>query len=225
MSLTHVLRRRLRLDVSQINGPQTSKQLADLEEKRTSLRNRIQQWRQVQLEYTPCVAPFLVQPPSLTGLTEYPDDNESLSVEPAEFIPLHLPSSLPQHLRQLPELASVLENERRLRVAQADDALAEIRRQRRIISGLWQFKKINVDGTGNRTCTRMRALYNRFTLRKRRYAECYRAARSALLLLDPNGDWQLRLRDLHDNDIRGPGKDDSGLGNGRYEPSWIWLVT
>lgn len=176
----------------------------------------------MQLVYTPCVAPSLVQSRSLT---EHPDGDESLSEELAESIPLHLPSSLPQRHKQLPELASVLENERRLRIAQADDALAEIRRQRRIISGLWQFKKLNVDGTGNRTCTRMRALYNRFSLRTRRHAECYRAARSSLLLLDPDGDWQLRLRDLRDKDIRGPGKDDTGSGNGRYEPSWIWLVT
>ena len=32
------------------------------------------------------------------------------------------------------------------------------------------------------------------------------------------------MRDLRDKDIRGPGKEDSGPGNGRYEPSWIWLV-
>jgi hypothetical protein len=155
---------------------------------------------------------------------EEADDVKSLSAEPAESIPLHLPSSLPHRLRQLPELVTVLEKEQRLRIAQADDALAEIRRQRRIISGLWQFKKLNVDGTGNRACTRMRALYNRFNLRMQRHASCYRAARSALLVLDPNGDWQLRLKDLRHSDIRGPGKEDSGSGNGRFEPSWIWLV-
>lgn len=219
MSLTQVHRRHLRFDVSQINGPQTSKQLADLEEKRTTLRNRIQQWRQTQLLYTPCVAPLVAQ-----SLAPCPDDDASPPIEPAESIPLLLPSSLSQRLRQLPELSSVLEKEQRLRIAQADDALAEIRRQRRIISGLWQFKKLNVDGTGNRACTRMRALYNRFNLRMQRCVACYRAARSALLILDPNGDWQSRLRELSNNDIRGPGKDDAGPGNGRYETSWIWLV-
>jgi hypothetical protein len=221
MSLTQVHRRHLRLDVAQINGPQTPKQLADLEERRMALRNRIQQWRQTQLMYMPCVAPLIED-----SLAPYagPDDNESLPIEPAESLPLHLPSSLSQHLRQLPELSPMLEKELRLRIAQADDALAEIRRQRRIISGLWQFKKLNTDGTGNRACTRMRALYNRFYHRTQRCAASYRAARSALLILDPNGDWQSRLRELHENDIRGPGKDDTAAGNGRYEPSWIWLV-
>ncbi|KAM6491206.1 hypothetical protein JOM56_013445 [Amanita muscaria] len=213
--------RHLRLEVSQIKGTQTSKQLADLEEKRTSLRNRIQCWRQAQLVYTPCVAALIVQ--SLTTPTN-PDAAESLPVERAESMPLYLPSSLPQHLRQLPEMTTVLEKECRLRIAQADDALAEIRRQRRIVSGLWQFKKLNVDGTGNKACTRMRTLYNRFNLRTQRCADCYRVARSALLILDPNGRWQSCLKDLRDNDIRGPGKDDNGSGNRRYEPSWIWLV-
>ena len=199
-----------------MKGTQTSKQMADLEEKRTLLRNQIQRWRQAQLAYTPCVASLIVQPP--TDLAELPP------MEPAESMPLYLPSSLPQHLRELPELATVLEKECRLRVAQADDALAEIRCHRRIISGLWQFKKINIDGTGNKASTRMRTLYNRFNFRTQRCAGCYRAARNALLLLDPNGDWQSRLKDLKDNDIRGPGKNDNGSGNGRFEPSWIWLV-
>lgn len=198
-----------------MKGIRTSKQLADLEGKRTSLRSRIQWWRQAQLVYMPCVAALIA--PTLS-------DDESNPKEPAESMPLYLLSSLPQQLRQLPELATMLEKECRLRMAQADDALAEIRRQRRIISGLWQFKRLNIDGTGNRTSTRMRTLYNRFNLRVRRYAECYRAAHRSLLVLNPNGAWQLRLKDLKDGDIRGPGKEDNGTGNSRFEPSWIWLV-
>ena len=166
----------------------------------------------------PCVTPLV---PSLPAS---PDLDVSLPAIPAESIPLHLPSSLPQHLLKLPELASVKEKEYRLRLAQADDALAKIRWQRRIISGLWQFKKLNVDGTRNRSTTRMRALYNKFNLRTQRCAACYRAARNALLALDPDGSWQSRLKHLSDNDICGPGKDDSEPGNSRFEPSWIWLV-
>jgi hypothetical protein len=149
---------------------------------------------------------------------------ESPTVEPSESMPLFLPSSLPQHLRQLPEMSTVLDRERRLRIAQADDSLADIRRQCRIISGLWQFKKMNINGTGNKACTRMRTLYNRFNLRTQRCARRYRAARSALLVIDPLGSWHSRLEDLKDNDIRGPGRDNDGAGNGRFEPSWIWLV-
>jgi hypothetical protein len=202
--------------------------LADLEETRTSLRNRIRQWRQVQLVYTPSVAPLVVESlaasSSVEALATSPNVDDVLPMEPAESIPLYLPSSLPEHIRQLPELATLLEKERRLRVAQAEDALAEIRHQRRIISGLWQFKRFNIDGTGNRACTRIRALYNRFNLRTQRHAECYRAARRALLILDPDGSWQSHLKDLKDGDIRGPGKENNESGNGRFELSWIWMV-
>jgi hypothetical protein len=214
-ALDILLRRQLLLEVSRITGTRTSKQLADLEVKRTSLRNRIQQWREAQLVYMPCVS-SLAQPPPTTA--------DSPPIERAETISLYLPSSVPQHLRQSAGLSAIIDKERRLRVAQADDALADIRRQRRIISGLWQFKKLNVDGTGNRACTRMRSLYNRFNLRVQRCAGRYRAARDGLVALDPDGLWHSRLQVLKDSDIRGPGKDDDGVGNGRFEPSWIWLI-
>ena len=70
-----------------------------------------------------------------------PDDNLP------EVIPLYLPSSLPPHIRNLPEMMDVCNLERRLREPQADDALVDVRHQRRIIQGLWQFKKLNISGT------------------------------------------------------------------------------
>jgi hypothetical protein len=198
-----------------MKGGKTSKQLADIEEKRASLLNRIQRWRQVQLIYMPGVGALLAQ--ALTAASD------SQLRELAESIPLHLPSSLPRGLRT-PDISAITEKECRLRVAQADDALADIRRQRRIISGLWQFKKLNVDGTGNKPQTRMRTLYARFNIRTLRFTARYRAARGALLVLDPDGDWKQRLQHLKDGDIRGPGKVDDGTSNGRYILSWIWLV-
>ena len=221
LTFKSAFRRQLQLEVSQIKGTRTSKQLADLEGKRSALQNRIQRWREAQLVYMPCVGTLLAR--TLTT-TNGADSAESPSIEPAEAIPLYLPSSLPQRLRRLPELSAAVERERRLRVAQADDALADIRRQRQIISGIWQFKKLNTDGTGNKACTRMRALYNRFSFRTQRCAGEYRAARNALVTLDLGGSWESRLQVLKDTDIRGPGKDDDEAGNGCYEPSWIWLI-
>jgi hypothetical protein len=154
MELTRIFRRQLQFEASKMEETATSKQLADLEEKHTTLRNQIQHWRQAQLTYTSCVASLM------QTLVANPDAAESLPVESAESMPLHLPSSLPRHLRQLPKLATVIQKEHRLRIAQADDALAEIRRQHQIISGLWRFKKLNVNGTGNKASTCMRTLYN-----------------------------------------------------------------
>ena len=113
----------------------------------------------MQLAYTPCVGTLLAR-----LMMSATTDVESSPTEPAETMPLHLPSCLPRDLQLLLEMCSVVEKERRLHEAQADDALADIRHQHWIISGIWQFKKMKVDGTGNKPCTRMRTLYNRFHL-------------------------------------------------------------
>ena len=148
-----------------------------------------------------------------------PDDNLP------EVVPLYLPSSLPPHIRNLPEMKEVCQLERRLREPQADDALADVRRQRRIIQGLWQFKRINVSGTGNKPNTRMLVLYKRLNSKTKRAAQKYRVAYAALNVLDPKGSWTTRLKALTDKDVSGPGRDpNSDSTNSRYEPSWIWLM-
>ncbi|KAM6489975.1 hypothetical protein JOM56_014554 [Amanita muscaria] len=190
----------------------TSKQLADLQDKRSALLNQIQNWRQAQLVYTPHVAPMVAANPTS-------DENGNTRIEVAEKISLFLPSSLPAHVRALSEIDYICNMEKRLRVAQADDVLVEIRRQCRIVQGLWQFKKIHVSGTGNRPSTRMHTLYSRIIHKIERAANRYRMGRAALLVLDPDGE-------LLNVDLRGPGKDpdDTKTSNGRFEPSWIWLV-
>jgi hypothetical protein len=208
-------------ELSQSKGKKTSKQLADLEEKRSSLIRQIHLWRPVQLAYTPHVASLLPLIHENDGLTNQYTNPESA--------PLFFPSSLPASIRTLPELKEIHEVERRLREPQADDALADVRRLRRIITGLWLFKKIHVSGTGNRPNTRMLDMYNRLYAKLQRAANRYRTAYSALVALDPKGSWRERLKELKPEDIRGPGRDqdnpeDMKKSKGRFEPSWIWLV-
>jgi len=195
------------------------KQQADLHDRRTALQHQIYAWRQAQLVYTPHAAAMVASSASL-------DDNGLPRVEVAENAPLFLPSSFPADVRSLSEMNRVCNMEKKLRLAQAEDALVEIRRQRRIVQGLWQFKKLNVTGTGNRPNTKMLTLYNRISHKIEHAAHRYRTARSALLVLDPEGDWKERLKELRREDIRGPGRDlgDKKTTNGRFEPSWIWLV-
>jgi hypothetical protein len=202
----------------------TSKQLADHQENRTGLLRLIQNWREVQLAYIPHVAPLVSQIQPAEDVDMNADDLPPETF--AENIPLFLPSSLPLHIRNLPELQDICQLERRLREAQADDALAEIRRQRCIIQGLWQFKRLNISGTGNKPNTRMITLWKRFDKKTKRAAQTYRTAWSALRILDPHGSWTSRLKELKDKDISGPGKDpeDNSVTKSRYEPSWIWLV-
>jgi hypothetical protein len=210
--------------VAQSKGLRTSKQLADLQEKRTGLLRLIQNWREVQFAYVPHVASLIseMQPATDVNVNTAPLSPETF----AENIPLYLPSSLPPHIRNLPELHDICQLEQRLREPQADDALVDIRRQRCIIQGLWQFKRLNVSGTGNKPNTRMLNLWKRFDNKTKRAAQAYRTAWRALGILDPNGSWMSRLNELKDKDICGPGKDpeDTSTTKSRYEPSWIWLV-
>ncbi len=99
----------------------------------------------------PSVATLLVQIPN----TEIETPNPQVAAP--EKIRLHLPSDLPPSMLNTPQVKPLADKERRLRIAQADQALAEIRRGRRIISGYSQFRKLNVAGTGTKPNTRMRS--------------------------------------------------------------------
>ena len=196
----------IRREVSQTKGPKTSKQLADLQDKRNALLRLLQNWHEAQLVYTPQVALLVsrAQPPE----TSTTATSSSLLPETLpENLPLFLPSSLPAHLRVLPELREICQLEQRLHEPQADDALAEVRRQRHVIQGLWLFKRLNISGTGNRPNTRMISLYKRFSNKTDRAAEKYRSAWHALSVLDPGGSWSTRFRELKKEHISGPGRD------------------
>jgi hypothetical protein len=219
--------------VSQAKGELTRTQLKDLHEKRITLHRRIQGWREAQLVYMPCVASLLASS-AINGF----DINSPIPPLPSErvenmslWLPSSLPTSMPAQLRTTGLSPGLLDKETKLRLAQADDALAEIRRQRRVVTGLVIFKKLNVSGSGQKKNTRMHSLFKRFSNKTERVAERYRAARKALEVLDPGGTWQTRLQVLRPEDIRGPGREDitkhdrrPEMCEKRREQSWIWLV-
>lgn len=181
----------------------------------------------------PCVSTLL--PTSTTPDFDAPRPKAPPTSECIENTPLWLPSGLPDSLSR-PLRATMtpglLDKEKSLRLAQAEDALEEIRRLRRVVTGLVIFKKLNVSGTGQKRNTRMRTLFKRFGNSTKRAAACYRDAYDALTKLDPSGDWSSRLRVLRDEDIRGPAKEDRDdkfdnrpeTSDRRREQSWIWLV-
>lgn len=212
------IRYQLRVKASNKNQKST-KHLADLQEERLGLLNQIHNWRQAQLVYTPYAAVLVASSSAVNG------DGVTCTVS-AENTPLFLPSALPVNIQSASDMKRVCHMEIRLRLAEARDALTDIRRMRRSIQWLWQFKKVNLAGMGNRPNTKSQTIYNRMSNQVDRAANKYRRARSALLILDPDGAWQGELRELRKEDIRGPGKgpDEEKKSNGRFEPSWIWLT-
>jgi hypothetical protein len=75
-------------------------------------------------------------------------------------VPLFFPSSLPLLIHALPKIKEIQDAKHCLHEPQANDALTEIRRLRRIITGLWLFKKVHVSGMENRPNTQMLNMYN-----------------------------------------------------------------
>ncbi|KIM80240.1 hypothetical protein PILCRDRAFT_9784 [Piloderma croceum F 1598] len=180
----------------------TTLHAVELLEKRNSLRRRIETWREVQVHYMPGVAQARASLPTITP-------------EKPETMPLCLPSIMPSLLWATGCLPGIL--------AQADDALAELRRQLRIAATICDYKKSigPSQKLGLRTCT----LLNRFHDKTLHCARRYSAAFEALKALDPNGDWTARLRHLdHACDIRGPHRDEDDESEGRREMFWIWLA-
>jgi len=139
-----------------------------------------------------------------------------------EAAQLRLPSSLPSALHEsCPfKLANI---EFRFRLAQAEDALSELRRLLCVTMGLRHYKSKQV-GASQHVGTRAWALICRFQDKVDRCIGRYRSARIALLSLDAKGKWQLWLQELSEKDARVPGRgDDESKGN--RELSWIWRVT
>jgi hypothetical protein len=133
---------------------------------------------------------------------------------------------MPQSLRLTGCTVGLTETEIRLRLAQAEDALNDLRRQLRISATLLDFKKTNIGGTSQRRGTKMHNLMARFHEKSHRGARRYDAAFQALSALDPNGAWTNRLKRLdHSKDLCLPHCDrDEEPSEGRRELSWIWLV-
>ena len=216
-----------------------SKQLA-AEEKSVTLRRKIAMWQSIQQIYMPFITQL--RPPVSIGSStravalgdeDYSDseadsDNDEetrtqVVVRSTIDIRLFLPSGLHAAHRKLCS-KDLLEKECRLRHAQAEDALITLRRHLRAQATIFDRKKLHTAGTGTRPNTRMQALLERYNDKIGRDAARYRAARAALVELDPSTSWRSRLQDLHDSHIRAPARGQDEPSEGRRRLSWIWQV-
>ena len=152
-------------------------------------------------------------------------DNHDPPEQP-ETTALHFPSSIPPSLWTTGCIPDLVDKERRLRLAQADDGLNELRRQLRISATLLDYKKVQI-GSSQKVNTRARTLLSKFHDKTMRCAERYSAAFKALSVLDPNGTWTMRLKFLdHGKDLRSPRRDtDDDPSESQRELSWIWLAS
>ena len=151
------------------------------------------------------------------------DDTPKFDNSKVETWSLFLPSSIPKDNRS-PCHKGVIETERILRLAQLQDSLGNLRQFRRSLRNLRLYFKTNTAGEGQKTQTKSRSVETGVNGRIKRAVRRYRVAYRALSELDPSGDWTKEYHELRDEDNRGPLKEieESGPGDGRYVPSWIW---
>ncbi len=151
-----VLRHKLGHEVSLIANTKSSKQHADLQEKRNMLTRQIVQWQEIQLVYMPTIAPLFLKTGTIGA------DNNSIG---SDTIPLYLPSSLSLSLRNTPILSPLIEKKHRLHIGQAEEALEGVRHGQQMLTGLVQFKKLNITGAGNKANTRLHTVVNHLQAR------------------------------------------------------------
>ncbi|KAH9884045.1 hypothetical protein C8Q73DRAFT_661408, partial [Cubamyces lactineus] len=227
---------RFRRSLKLRDAGKTEGELADHLERRNTLARRIRCWAEAQDVYMPAVIQLRVQTNTLLSpsgvdtqgvpptATNTDTESDGPPIPNPEDASLFLPSALPPHLLVGEHTSRLLNYERRLRLAQLEDSLADIRRLRRILKGISEFKRLNVSGTGNKPNTRVRALYAKFLRKQVRLVARYRAAYCALAKIDADGNWRRTFRELLDSHLTGPGRDDDDVGEGHVEISWIWLA-
>lgn len=221
-------------------------QSAHLQEKKTLLIKKIAKWRNTQIEYMPCAAIPVAQAAAMLSAaakladeaTRAPPSHSANNRLLLDVPPLFLPSDLDEEFRDmLPAQYKLIEKEIRLRLAQAEDCLAEICRLLRLKSNSLTFKKYNFQG--QRENTRAHSVIAQLTNKIALAVNRYRAARAALCKLDPNGAWTERLLVLgkddvrmhgeHENEVdrrqRGNSRRDAARSQRNYTPSWIWVRT
>jgi hypothetical protein len=194
----------------------TSAQLADLEDRRFSLRNRIKAFCKTMFDVLP-EARDASDVPNADGDPK-PEDH-----------PLPIPSSLPKAVANETVHYRLAEMERLIRFSQANDALASLRRSLALLGDIRQFKQHRV--TGQHAQTRAYAQVMRAQELIDLYAARYRRARSAYVALGGAIDDKSELKELRKEDVRvltSPQSESmmtlDQLGEGYRQVSWIYLA-
>jgi hypothetical protein len=202
--------------VQQAFRAHSSHEHAKLEERRNVLRRRLNAWTKARNLYIPIISDVH----ATTSPTEFAHVPVTSPIHLPEAIPLRLPSALMPSFLQTSSLFKLNQVELRFRLAQAEDSLSELHRLLRITMSLGHYKSKHI-GYSQLLKTRADKLKGRFYDKVSRCAERYKAACSALLALDPMGEWQGHLLQLKDEDIHPPGRRD-GESEGSREVPWIW---
>jgi hypothetical protein len=161
-------------------------------ERRTTLLNRIQHFREIQKIYMPGFDP--------KNSVEHLASPNSLASVHVEDSKLYLPSDLSECDRCKYCPGGLSDMEDRLRFAEASDTLESLRHHLQTRSFTNHFKIANV--TGQIQNTRARETQSRIDDKVRAAELQYRHSRDALLRLRGHGSWEDTLQVLEQSDVR-----------------------
>ena len=163
-----------------------------IQRRRTSLLLRIQNYITSRGQYMPGLERYLNEK-SIT--------NEEKVMSTPEYIPLHLPSSLPSEKRASICVPGLAEVEDRLRFAQASEALTDLRCHLTKRTYASRYRTANVSSQNHYTC--FRELLDQTDSKIKAACSRYQVARKGLVDLRGKGEWELKLQELRPEDIRG----------------------
>ncbi len=201
-------RRKLADDVGSLGAHPTDLQRAKLLERQNALQRRIDGWRTIQQLFMPAVT-TLIEQPQIVNDSPLP-----------QALPLFLPSKA---CTQVVVPRVLLEQEWRLRQAQAYDALTDLRGHLEVRAYIYRYKDEQVRGQreGLRSHDIVHGIENKIKIDKQRYRAAY-AALTTLAAALAKYDWRGSLQPLQDSDIRHISTGDGSGSEGRKELSWIW---
>lgn len=181
----------------------TDEQRRAMIERTSKLRRKIFSWIDVQTKFFP----------GLANVRELEDAARACAAQ-SQTVPgikvsdiaLWLPSTIAAAPPRSDVVCKedVLDHEYRMRVGQAHEALDEVRRL--LLVRTHQYKLKDVHSRGVRENTRSNEKIAALNDRVKREAAAYRAARKALVALGRalgKGEWELKLRELKEDDVRG----------------------
>ena len=186
MELIGMFRRKLQIELMSTKSEPLPTAVVEL---RTLFRRRLVKFRELQAKYQPETVSLLARLPS-TG-----QDPDSV-----HETPLLLPSSLPPEALSKCS-ARLLSMEKRLRIGQCRDSLAQLRTKLTAQARLLKHKFVHVRNQAPNT--RSRNLLNRNSTKIAAIAAKYRHAFSMLCILDPGGsEWSSEFKELGKQDVR-----------------------
>jgi hypothetical protein len=183
-------------------------QLANAQERKNTLQRKIDSWCDIQLLYVP-------------GLAMLRRQSQTAAEDEPHLQSLFLPSAI---CGKAPCDSRLYEFEWKLRFAQANDALSDLRRYLQLRSHLYKYK--DRFALGQRANTRSNAIISRAQTSIDTSVSRYRVAQKALLSLAPfvskGESWKSTIPILLDSDIRGMTVGEAGESEGYRSISWIW---